>query len=307
MKDYFSYLLYLTAWRLLRFLPEKFAYKLAHYSAGVLVHRKGKRVERLRSNLARVKPELNERELTELTLAAMGSGMRYWFDTFRFPDWSKDKILKTVTAFHEEYLFDPYNSGKGVIVALPHAGNWDHAGAYFCARGVRLTTVVEHLKPEKLFRKFLDHRQKMGMEAFDLDSRVIAKLAQRLREGNLIALVADRDLSQSGIEVDFFGGKARMPAGPALLAIQTGAPLITAYVSYLPEGIRVEFDSPIAIPLIDSAAGTSAKARSEQIAVMVQECARRFERDIRARPEDWHMLQRIWIDRDFKEREENVR
>ncbi len=307
MKEYFSYLFYITCWRFLRLLPEKFAYKVANFFAGILVNRKGKSVTRLSSNLARVKPELNSSELAELTLAGMRSNLRYWFDTFRISDWSKERILTTVTAVHDEYLFDPYNSGKGLIVALPHAGNWDHAGAYFCARGVRLTTVVEHVKPEKLFRKFLDLRQKMGMEALDLDSRVIAKLAQRLREGKLIALVADRDLSQSGIEVDFFGGKARMPAGPALLSIQTGAPLITAYVSYLPSGIRVEFDSPVPIPAIVDTEGSGTKARSAQIAIMVQECARRFERDIRARPHDWHMLQRIWIDGDFKEREDNAR
>jgi KDO2-lipid IV(A) lauroyltransferase len=173
-------------------------------------------------------------------------------------------------------------------VALPHSGNWDHAGAYFCSIGVPLVTVAERLKPETLFQKFLQHRESMGFEVLSLDSRSFVTLMKRAKEKRLIALVADRDLSQSGIDVDFFGKNARMPAGPALLAIKTGIPLIVAHVSYIDRGIHIDFH-PVEIPQQGS--------ESERIAAAVQAMANLFAKGITEHPQDWHMLQRIWVDR----------
>jgi KDO2-lipid IV(A) lauroyltransferase len=223
----------------------------------------------------------------------MRSYLRYWCDTFRSPDWDTKRIQSTVTVNDAELLLEPVRSKRGVVVALPHSGNWDHAGSYFCSQGIPLVTVVERLKPEKLFLKFLEYRQAIGMEALPLDGRVMATLASRLREGKLVALVADRDLSRSGIDVKFFDGTARMPAGPALLAIRTGADLITAYVSYNATGIDIDFRK------VQIADGDS---ESERVAKTVQLCADNFAAGISEHPQDWHMLQRIWVDGDFVER-----
>ena len=232
-------------------------------------------------------------EMDDLMRQAMSSYMRYWCDTFRSPDWSRERIASTVTVDGEELLTSPMKDGKGVVVALPHAGNWDHAGSYFCGMGFPLVTVAERLKPEALFNKFLEYRQNIGMEVLSLDSRSIVTLLQKAREGRLIALVADRDLSKSGVDVSFFGHPARMPAGPALLAIRTGIPLITAYVSYTPTGIHIVFTS-VEIPTTGS--------EEERVSQVVQRCADLFARGIASSPQDWHMLQRIWIDGDFQER-----
>jgi KDO2-lipid IV(A) lauroyltransferase len=223
----------------------------------------------------------------------MRSYMRYWCDTFRFPDWSVARVRSTVTVTNEHLLIDAIAAKTGVIVSLPHAGNWDHAGAYFCAQGIHLVTVAERLKPEKLFLKFLGYRQAMGMEVLPLDGRVLATLAQRLRQGALVALVADRDLSRTGIDVEFFGGPSRMPAGPALLALKTSAPLITAFVSYTESGIHVDFKL-IVLP--------SEGNEKEKVSKIVQMTAKNFQEGISEHPADWHMLQRIWTDGDFVER-----
>jgi lauroyl/myristoyl acyltransferase len=286
-------LLYLLAWRVVRWLPERLAYSLFFLLGRALAKREGKSVSRLRSNLARVKPEYIESELDSLLHASMRSYMRYWCDTFRFPDWSNERVMNRVEVHGEDLLMNAIAAGTGVIVALPHAGNWDHAGAYFCGKGVKLATVVERLKPELLFRKFVAYREAMGMEVLALDSRSIATLSRRLREGGLVALVADRDLSKTGVPVNFFGDIARMPAGPAVLAINTRAPLLTAFVSYTPTGIRIDFQS-VEVGEFGSV--------QERVAQMVQRCADNFAKGIAAHPQDWHMLQRIWIDADFKER-----
>jgi len=294
MKDNLSAYLYFAGWRVVRWLPESTAYKLAYSVSDFLVKRNGKSVQRLRSNLSRTQPGMTALDLDLLVIEAMRSYMRYWCDTFRLPDWSKKRILETVTVTNEHLLIDAIAAKTGVIVAVPHAGNWDHAGAYFCAKGIRLVTVAERLKPEKLFLKFLAYRQAMGMEVLPLDGRVLNTLEERLNEGALVALVSDRDLSRSGIEVEFFGGKARMPAGPALLALRTKAPLITAFVSYTESGVHIEFRN-IIVP--------SAGDESSKVKEIVQMTAQYFEDGISESPEDWHMLQRIWIDGDFRERQ----
>jgi phosphatidylinositol dimannoside acyltransferase len=232
-------------------------------------------------------------DLDLLVIDAMRSYMRYWCDTFRFPDWSSQRVTETVSVTNEHLLMEAIAAKTGVIVALPHAGNWDHAGAYFCAKGVPLVTVAERLKPEKLFLKFLRYRESMGMEVLPLDGRVLETLADRLRAGALVALVADRDLSRSGIEVEFFGAPARMPAGPALLAIRTQAPLITAFVSYTDGGVHIDVKS-VMLPSSGSERG--------MVQEIVQMTAVHFEDGISQQPQDWHMLQRIWTDGDFKER-----
>jgi len=288
MGDILVYWGYNLAWKIIRWIPESSAYRLTDRFSDFIYARNGKGVIRLRSNYQRVRPELDATQLEFLVNAGIRSSMRYWCDTFRFPSWSKERLISTTVCDNENFLRDPIAEKRGCIVALPHAGNWDHAGAYFCATGIPLTTVAEHLKPEKLFRKFLEYRTAIGMEVLDLNSRSVAVLSQRLRAGKLIALVADRDLSKNGIPVNFFGKGAQMPAGPALLAIQTGADLITAFVKYEDVGIRIIFEEAIAVPESGSV--------PEKAAAMTQIMADRFAKHLAVNTVDWHMMQRIWLD-----------
>lgn len=293
MKDFLIARAYFLGWSLIRRLPERSAVSLFQSIGLWMLKKNGKSVQRLRSNLTRVAPELDPGARETLVRNGMLSYMRYWMETFRSPDWSREKILSTVTVGNEHLLMDPITNKTGVVVSLPHAGNWDHAGSYFCSRGARLVTVAEILKPRALFEKFLAYRQAIGMEVLPLDSRAFPTLLQRAREGKLIALVADRDLSASGIDVEFFDGVARMPAGPAIVAIRTGIPLVTAFVSYTETGIHVDLQE-ITIPEHGN--------EESRIKAAVQLCANNFAAGIKAFPQDWHMMQRIWVDGDFVER-----
>ena len=218
----------------------------------------------------------------------MRSYLRYWFDTFRLNKWSKSRIIETTFVVRENLLRDPIETKEGCIIALPHAGNWDHAAAYFCSTGIPLTAVVEKLKPEAIFKKFLAYRQSIGIEAISHKEKTIPILMERLNQGKLIALVADRDMSRNGIEVNFLGGIAKMPAGPAILAIKTGSPLVTAYIRYLDKGIEITFDETIKLPV--------AGGEDEQIKIVTQSMADNFAKRIKDSPVDWPMLQRIWVD-----------
>jgi len=298
-----TYLLYFSAWKIVSFLPEQWAYRLADLIAHFITRQNGRGVQRLRFNYSRVHPEFSPQVLQSKVEEGMRSYLRYWMDTFRLSRWSDQRLVDSVDVVGEHFLRDALVAGGGCIVALPHAGNWDRAGAYFCKTNAPVVTVAEHLKPEKLFRKFIEFREALGMEVLDASGHAFGVLAQRLRQGRLIALVSDRDLSRSGVTVNFCGHPAKMPAGPALLSIQTGAPLITAFVSYQAPGQRdshsvrrilITFEEPISIPANED--------RSEQVSIMTQNFAERMERRLQESVVDWHMLQRIWIDGDFVER-----
>ena len=293
-----TYLLYSLLWWTLRLLPERSAYRLFESLASLAYRRNSKRVRRLRENFRTI---LNYRsgsadtnELETLVRKGLSNSMRYWCDTFRISDWSTQRAIDTTRVTGLEYLTNAYRKGNGVLVAIPHAGNWDHAGYFFSSAGMKVHTVAEHLKPDRLFEKFLAHREKMGMTVLDLDKGVMGDLAGFLTNGQLVALVSDRDLSRSGIDVNFFGATARMPAGAAALASSTHATLLTAYVSYTHDGIHVTFDPPIDVD--------QSRERSEEIARVTQVIADRFQGAILKDISSWHMLQRIFIDENFRSR-----
>lgn len=158
----------------------------------------------------------------------------------------------------------------------------------FCSTGINLTTVAEKLKPESIFLKFLAHRESIGIEVLHTEQKVIPTLLDRLKQGKLVALVADRDLSQNGVEVEFFNGVAKMPSGPARLILNSNAAFISAYITYTTDGINIEFKEIGPKPTSGS--------EQEKIVALTQMMADNFASGIKAATVDWHMLQRIWID-----------
>jgi KDO2-lipid IV(A) lauroyltransferase len=282
--------LYGLGWATVKKLPEPAAVALGRTIADTVWRRRGKGVLRLESNLARVVPDAGPERLAELSRAGMRSYLRYWMESFRLPSWNEDRIRHALDLKDIHYFTDGLASGRGVIIALPHLANWDLAGAWLTtALGIPFTTVAERLRPETLYDRFVAYRESLGMEVLPHSSgSTFGTLARRLRDGGVVCLVADRDLSASGIEVTFFGGTARMPAGPALLAQQTGALLLPVTLWYDdPPAMQGRVHPPIVVP----ETGT----RVEKASVMTQALADAFATGIAEHPEDWHMLQRLWL------------
>lgn len=290
MKDRLTDALYGLGWSTVKKLPEPVAVALGQRIADQAWKRRGKGVLRLEANLARVVPEASPRRLAELSRAGMRSYMRYWMESFRLPTWSAERIRGGVEVKEAHYLTDGLASGRGVVLALPHMGNYDLAGAWVTTKlRVPFTTVAERLKPESLYDRFVAYREGLGMEVLPHQGgAAFGTLARRLRSGGLVCLVADRDLSASGVEVSFFGEAAKMPAGPARLAAQTGALLLPVTLWYDESPVmRGRVHPPVEVP----ESGT----RAEQTAVMAQQVADAFASGIAEHPEDWHMLQRLWL------------
>jgi phosphatidylinositol dimannoside acyltransferase len=282
---------YALAWWLVCRLPESWGRWVFAKAGEIAWRRQGPGVQVLEANLRRViGPEASGKELRALSRAAMDSYARYWFEVFRLPAMSTERIVRDMRCVDgEERLLATLASGRGAVLPLPHMGNWDHAGAWIIARGAHgFTTVAERLKPESLARRFFAFREGLGFEVLPATGGVqrFGILAQRLRAGGLVCLPADRDITGAGIEVDFFGAKARMMGGAAALAVQTGAALMP---------VTLWYDGPLwyshiheEIPVPET--GT----RREKVAAMTQAAARVFEAGIAAHPQDWHMLQRVF-------------
>ncbi|MER8016351.1 phosphatidylinositol mannoside acyltransferase [Streptomyces griseoluteus] len=282
--------LYGLGWSTVKKLPEPVAARLGRTVADAAWKRRGKGVQRLEANYARVVPGASPERLAELSRAGMRSYLRYWMESFRLPAWSAERVRTGFDPKGAHYLTDGLAAGKGVILALPHLANWDLAGAWVTTTlGIPFTTVAERLKPESLYDRFVAYREGLGMEVLaHSGASAFGTLARRLRDGGLVCLVADRDLSAAGVEVDFFGERARMPAGPALLAQQTGAQLLPVTLWYDDSPVmQGRVHPPVEVP----GAGT----RTEKTAVMTQALADAFASGIAEHPEDWHMLQRLWL------------
>ncbi|HST65006.1 MAG TPA: phosphatidylinositol mannoside acyltransferase [Mycobacteriales bacterium] len=271
-----------AGWAAVRALPEPVA--AAGFAAGgtLAAHRDTPGVRRLRANLARVTD-------ADVVGRAMRSYARYWRETFRLSRITPAYVRDHTEMTGLDVLDKALDSGRGTILALPHCGNWDAAGVWLLQHGAPFSTVAERLKPESLYERFVAYREGLGMEVLPLTGGPRPPsdvLKERLKAGRTICLLGDRDLTRRGVDVEFFGDTARMPAGPALLAATTGAALhpVGLWFTRGGWGIRVHPEVPVGPGRL-----------RDTVAAATQQLADAFAADIALRPYDWHMLQRLWL------------
>jgi KDO2-lipid IV(A) lauroyltransferase len=293
LKDRLTDAGYGLGWSVVCRLPEPWAQGAFRFSADLAWRRRGPRVQVLEGNLRRViGGEASDGQLRALSREAMRSYARYWLEAFRLPVMPAGRLVGGMRdTGHTETAFEYLAAGRGVVFALPHMGNYDLACAWIVAKGAgSVTAVIERVKPESVYGRFVAFREGLGMEVLPASggtSSAFGILAQRLRAGKVVGLICDRDVTGGGMEVEFFGEKARMMGGPAALAVQTGAALMPAILWFEGDGWGVHIHEEIPVP----AEGDS----KQKTAVMMQQVARLFEAGIRAHPQDWHMLQKVFV------------
>jgi len=276
---------YAAGWRLVRSMPEPMARSI--FGAGARYAALGGGPAQLRKNLARVLGTTPAGVPRALMRASLDSYARYWREAFRLPSMNLTKVAARLDRVFigADKFAAAHAAGTGAVMALPHSGNWDMAGVWLAQNYGTFTTVAERLKPESLYDRFIAFRESLGFEVLPAtggDRPPMEILAERLRANRFVCLMADRDLSRSGVPVQFFGEPTRLPAGPARLAIETGAPLHPAHVYY---------DGADCVVRIDDAIDTA----SGDVCVITQALADRFAVNIAAHPQDWHMLQPLWL------------
>ncbi|MCB1290983.1 phosphatidylinositol mannoside acyltransferase [Mycolicibacterium sp.] len=276
---------YAAGWQVVRGMPEFMARGIA--GAGARYAARGGGPEQLRKNLARATGQTPAEVPDTLMRAALASYARYWKEAFRLPSMDHAALAARLDAVFvgAEHFARAHGAGRGAVMALPHSGNWDMAGVWLAQTYGTFTTVAERLKPESLYDRFIEYRESLGFEVLPLTGGQrppMEVLAERLRANRFVCLMSDRDLTRSGVPVDFFGEPTRLPAGPAKLAIETGAPLHPAHVYY---------DGDDCVVRVEDALDTS----SGDVGTITQALADRFAVNIAAHPQDWHMLQPLWL------------
>jgi phosphatidylinositol dimannoside acyltransferase len=291
MREIVAFHAYRSLERLAIGLPEEWGRAVFRGGALAAFHLAARARRTVQRNLSRVLGRDHDDPLVRATAQeAFLSYARYWFDTFRVRSMPDGEFDRRFRIEGRENLENAVAGGRGGVLALPHLGNWDAAGKWVAMQGFKLTAVAEVLRPERLFRLFLEHRQDLGMGVVPLfDDRSVGQdLVRLIGENHLIALVCDRDLKGRGIRVEMFGEERRMPSGPALLSLATGSPLLPCAVYDEGDGWMIRVGPPLTIERTDD-------LRAD-VATLTQELARRFEESISAAPTQWHMFQPAWED-----------
>jgi lauroyl/myristoyl acyltransferase len=282
---------YLVGWRLARLAPMSLVRRAFDAMSTRTWRRNERRRTTVRDNILPIVgpgPKLDEAVREAFLLYG-----RYWMETFRMQDISSEELSERFDGENLVALDLTLKRGRGGVLATPHLGNWD-AGGRWVAERWPLTVVVEVLKPKMLFDRFVAHRRSLGMTIVPLlrGGDVTAKCLEKIREGGYVALVSDRDLSGSGVPVRMFGKTTKMPPGPAVLALRSGAPLIPACIYQRPDG---GWHAWVMDPIDGGVSGET----PENVALLTQRLAESFERLIAREPTQWHALfSKLWLDAD---------
>lgn len=239
-------------------------------------------------NLQRVDPRLQGRSLRRAVQKAYESYARYYIETFRLPGLDKKAIDSKIQVTGFEFIEAGLMRGKGVILALPHLGGWEWSGRWLIHQGHRLHAVVEKLDSESLFEMFVKLRKSYGVDVIALDDNAGVAVQEALAKNQIVALLCDRDLQGNGIEVDFFGEKTKVPAGPAFFALRTGASLLPLGTFF---GDGLDQHQTVVRPAISVERTGSLR---DDMARVSQNLVNELEVLIRQAPEQWHLFQPNW-------------
>ena len=273
--------LYRFGWRHGARLPRRLVSVIMRTVAAGALRHDGAHLQTLRRNLTVAAGRPVDDTLMR---AAVASYLRNFAEVLALPGWSRAEILDRVRTVNGDVLLRAY-AGRGAVVALPHSGNWDLAGAWACVSGMPVTTVAEQLaEPE--FADFVAFRQRLGMEVLShRDPTVISALVDAVRRRRLVCLLADRDLADSGLTVSWGSESITMPAGPAIVARRSGAALVPAVCRFTDTGMVIIFGEVVEPQL-----------GRDGLQAMLQQVADFFATTIAEAPQDWHLLQPFFGD-----------
>jgi len=283
-----AYLAYRAGAETARRLPASLGRPLARVGARAMLLAWPDRRRQVARHLRRVSGgALTGDALDRATATVFGNYARYWHETFRLGPASGAELQQTFGLRGGGHLDRAIATGRGVILALPHLGNWDVAGCWLAGRVGGVTVVAEPVEPPELFAWFVSTREALGMDVVALGPDAGAGVLGALRRGHVVCLVCDRDIAGEGIEVEFFGERTRLPAGPATLALRTGAPLLPSAAYFRDDGGHCAW---FGAPLVVERHGRL----RDDVTRVTQDLALRFEELIRVAPEQWLMMQPNW-------------
>jgi len=283
---------YRTAAAIAQFAPARIAAGVSQAAGSPLAATLRDRRSIIERHLRRINPTLEGAALRDAVNEAFKSYARYYVETFRLPSLSAETIEEGFTVDGYEHIKAAAARGNGVILALPHLGGWEWAGRWLSAQGHTVAAVAEQLENAELFEWFRNLRSRIGINVIALDDQAGMRVSAALRANHVVCLLCDRDIprggKRSGVEVQFFGERTTVPAGPALFAIRTGAALlpVATYFTSRVDGHHAVIRPPIPVE--------RAASLRESIRVVTQALTTEVEELVRKEPAQWHLFQPNW-------------
>ncbi|MFP5577867.1 MAG: phosphatidylinositol mannoside acyltransferase [Acidimicrobiia bacterium] len=239
-------------------------------------------------HLRRADPSLQGLALRRAVNKTFESYAAYWLEAFRLPTLSPAELDAGMSYEGYEHLERSLHRGKGTILVLPHLGGWEWTGFWFTrVVGVPITAVVERLEPPELFEWFNEFRTNLGMHIVPLGPDAGREVIKALKRNDLVCLLSDRDIDGSGVEVEFFGERTTLPAGPATLALRTGCDLVPGAMFQQPRGgHHAVVRPPMVVERRDGL--------RQDVARITQDIAHELESLIRMDPTQWHLMSPNW-------------
>ncbi len=272
-------------------LPESVTTALAVAVGTIAARIPGTQREMVARHQRRVAPNSSATQVQRRVDLAYVSYLRYWIESFRLPHLNPDVVSRNMTTQgYERYVLPALEKGAGVILALPHLGGWEWAGRWLADRGHRVTAVVERVEPPELFEWFVDLRTDLGMNIVPLDDGAGREVLAALKRNEIVCLLCDRDLHRNGVPVKFFGESTTLPAGPATLALRTGAPILPTAVYF--SGRRGSHHLGVVRPPLDTARSES--SLRADVTRVTQMLADELAGLITAAPDQWQLFQPNW-------------
>ncbi|MDN4472760.1 phosphatidylinositol mannoside acyltransferase [Demequina zhanjiangensis] len=292
---------FLFAWRASRRLPVAVVRGAAWTLAMAAWATHAKASTRLEDNLARV-TGASGRELRVLSRRGLASVARYYAEVLEMSRLTGDVIDARVRVEGLAETGGALSGANPAVAVLGHCGNWDLIGAWACRNLMPVTAVAEKLKPQEVFDEFVALRSAHGLRILGHEGgstfRALLRIARE--EPVLVCLVADRDLSGSGIPVEMWGHRVKVAPGPAALSLSSGAPLVPVHLRYerlrgaRRRKARSAWGTVLSFGPVLEPADFTGEQRVEE---MTQAWAASFADAVAADPQDWHMLQRFgWLE-----------
>ena len=282
-----TYLIYRLGQFIALSVPLKIGYKIAQvvsdlrYAFAIADRRATK------ANLKAIFPEKPDREIRRIRIRIFRNFAKYLVDFFRFQEIDKDYIEKNIRIENRQYFEDALSKGKGVVILTAHLGNWELGGIVIALLGYPFWVVALPHKDKKVNDFFNFQRESKGVKVIQLGKAVRASL-NVLKKNEMVALVGDRDFTEKGIVMNFFGKPTFLPEGAAAFSLKTGAPILAGFMlRNSDDSFTLTMEKPIEY--------TPTQDKEKDIKNIVFECKAVIEKYIRKYPDQWYMFRRFWL------------
>ena len=285
MARYYAFIL---AEHTLSRLPRRVSYLIATL-VGDIIYLVSPRIRGyIASNVKHVLgPEADDAAIRRVVRGVLRNASKNYLDLIRIPRMNPEEIKRQVTPHGVHHLVEALARGKGVMLVTAHFGSFDIAVQLLASHSVRTTIPVEALKPQRLLDHVVSLRRNKGLNIIPAKSGALQAMLGALRNGEIVLIACDRDVTGEAPKALFFGEETRLPDMAVRLALRTGAAIIPVFNLRRDDG---RYDVYVEPPIEVASSGRA------NVAEHMNEVIRVVEKYIKSCPEQWAVLEPVWVE-----------